>query len=77
MTDRKLTDNEKIYRGCVIGMTEIVIDNLHALAYDLESCPGIASDEEIDQIYETAEMLRNINDRLTQELKRYGLKVNR
>ncbi len=77
MTDRKLTDNEKIYRGCVIGMTEITIDDLHALAYDLESCPGIASDEEIGQICEMAEKLRNINDRLTEELKRYGLKVNR
>lgn len=52
------------------------IDDLHALAYDLESCPGIASDEEIDQIYEMAQKLRDLNKRLTEELKRYGLKVN-
>lgn len=76
MTDRKLSDNEKIYRGCVIGMTENTIDDLHAIAYDLESCPGIASDEEIDQIYEMAQKLRDLNKRLTEELKRYGLKVN-
>ena len=76
MTDRKLTDNEKIYRGCVIGMTENTIDDLHAIAYDLESCPGMASDEEIGQIYAMAQKLRDLNKRLIEELKRYGLKVN-
>lgn len=76
MTDRKFTDNEKIYRGCVIGMTEIAIDSLYNLAYDLESCPGIASDEVIGQIYDMAQNLRDLNKRLTEELKRYGLKVN-
>ena len=71
MTDRKLTDNEKIYRGCVIGMTENTIDGLHAIAYDLESCPGIASDEEIGQIYEMAQKLRNINKRLIEQIGIY------
>lgn len=74
--DRKLTDNEKIYRGCVIGMTENTIDDLYSIAYDLESCPGMASDEIIGQIYDMAQTLRDLNKRLTEELRRYGLKVN-
>lgn len=76
MKNRKPTDNEKIYRRGVIRMTEVTIDDLDALACDLKSCPGTASDEEIDQIYEMIQNLRNINDRLTEELKRYELKVN-
>lgn len=74
--DRKLSDNEKIYRGCVIGMIENLIDGLHNLRYDLESCPGIATDEEITYIEDMREQLRKISDRSLSELKRYGLKEN-
>ena len=72
----KLSDNEKIYRGCVIGMIENLIDGLHNLRYDLESCPGIATDEEITYIEDMREQLRKISDRSLSELKRYGLKEN-
>lgn len=72
----KLSDNEKIYRGCVIGMIENLIDDLHNLRYDLESCPGIATDEEITYIEDMRELLRKISDRSLSELKRYGLKEN-
>ena len=72
----KLSDNEKIYRGCVIGMIENLIDGLHNLRYDLESCPGIATDEEITYIEDMREQLRKINNRSISELKRYGLKEN-
>ena len=74
--DRKLSDNEKIYRGCVIGMIENLIDGLHNLRYDLESCSGIATDEEIAHIEDMRELLRKISDRSLSELKRYGLKEN-
>lgn len=74
--DRKLSDNEKIYRGCVIGMIENLIDGLHNLRYDLESCPGIATDEEITYIEDMREQLRKISGRSLSELKRYGLKEN-
>ena len=74
--DGKLSDNEKIYRGCVIGMIENLIDGLHNLRYDLESCPGIATDEEITYIEDMREQLRKISDRSLSELKRYGLKEN-
>ena len=74
--DGKLSDNEKIYRGCVIGMIENLIDGLHNLRYDLESCPGIATDEEITYIEDMRELLRRISDRSLSELKRYGLKEN-
>ena len=72
----KLSDNEKIYRGWVIGMIENLIDGLHNLRYDLESCPGIATDEEITYIEDMREQLRKISDRSLSELKRYGLKEN-
>ena len=72
----KLSDNEKIYRGCVIGMIENLIDGLHNLRYDLESCPEIATDEEIAHIEDMRELLRKISDRSLSELKRYGLKEN-
>ena len=72
----KLSDNEKIYRGCVIGMIENLIDGLHNLRYDLESCPGIATDEEIAHLEDMRELLRKISDRSLSELKRYGLKEN-
>lgn len=74
--DGKLSDNEKIYRGCVIGMIENLIDGLHNLRYDLESCPGIATDEEMTYIEDMREQLRKISDRSLSELKRYGLKEN-
>lgn len=74
--NEKLSDNEKIYRGCVIGMIENLIDGLHNLRYDLESCPGIATDEEITYIEDMREQLRKISDRSLSELKRYGLKEN-
>ena len=72
----KLSDNEKIYRGCVIGMIENLIDGLHNLRYDLESCPGIATDGEITYIEEMREQLRKISDRSIDELKKYGLHIN-
>lgn len=72
----KLSDNEKIYRGCVIGMIENLIDGLHNLRYDLESCPGIATDDEMTYIEDMRELLRRISDRSLSELKRYGLKEN-
>lgn len=75
MNDR-LSDNEKIYRGCVIGMIENLIDGLHNLRYDLESCPGIATDDEMTYIEDMRELLRRISDRSLSELKRYGLKEN-
>lgn len=74
--DRKLSDNEKIYRGCVIGMIENLIDGLHNLRYDLESCPGIATDDEITYIEDMREQLRKISDRSINELKKYGLYIN-
>lgn len=76
MTDEKLTDNEKVYRGCTIGMMENIISSLHTLACDFESCPNVASDEEIEQVYDMAETLRGISNRLIEELKPYGLEVN-
>ena len=72
----KLSDNEKIYRGCVIGMIENLIDGLHNLRYDLESCPGIATDEEITYIEDMREQLRKISDRSSDDLKKYGLHIN-
>lgn len=72
----KLSDNEKIYRGCVIGMIENLIDGLHNLRYDLESCPGIATDEEMTCLEDLRGLLRSISDRSLSELKRYGLKEN-
>ena len=74
--DVKLSDNEKIYRGCVIGMIEVTIDGLSNLLYDLESCPGIVSAEEFSQIQDASELLRNISNRTVKTLKRYGLKEN-
>lgn len=76
MANEKLTDNEKVYRGCTIGMMENIIASLHTLACDFESCPNVASDGEIDQIYDMAETLRAISNRLIEELKPYGLEVN-
>ena len=72
----KLSDNEKIYRGCVIGMIENLIDGLHNLRYDLESCPGIATDDEIVHIEDMREQLRKISDRSIDDLKKYGLHIN-
>lgn len=77
MKTKQLTDNEKIYRGCVVGMIENIYDSLYSLAWDLESCPGIATEEEQDMITDTATTLRAISDRLIGELKPYGLEDNR
>lgn len=72
----KVSDNQKIYRGCVIGMTEILIDGLYSLKYDLESCPGIATIEEMEEIDGICNLLRKISNRCLDELKPYGLYIN-
>lgn len=74
--DVKLSDNEKIYRGCVLGMIEVTADGLSNLLYDLKSCPGIVTAEEYYQIEEASELLRSISKRTVKTLKRYGLKEN-
>jgi hypothetical protein len=73
---KKLSNNDRIYRGCVLGMTQILIDGMHDLRYDLESCKGIATDEEIDALEDAKELLETINARVKSELKNYGLEEN-
>lgn len=73
---KKLSNNDRIYRGCVLGMTQILMDGMSDLRYDLESCKGIATDEEIDALEDARELLETINARVKSELKDYGLEEN-
>lgn len=73
---KKLSNNDRIYRGCVLGMTQIIIDSMHDLRYDLETCKGIATDDEIEELEVARELLETINARVKSELKDYGLEEN-
>lgn len=73
---KDISNNELIYHGCAIGMCNILIDGLHDLRYDLETCPGIAYDSELEKIYDTIELLREIKTRNIQKMKKYGLENN-